>query len=604
MQLYGDAIESFSQATGLAPSDPMAYSGLANACYAAGRLEDAVAACNKLLELQPGNPDHWYLLATIYGLMENHEEAAPCLRRVTELSPTHAQAHRSLGCLLQAQGRLDEALDSFRRAVECRPDFVDAQNDIGVVLQAQGHDREAIDQYQTVLRLEPGFVYAMINLGNLLLSQNRAEEAQGYFESVLAIDSVNMNALSGLGSALLALGETGRAHDCFSRALSLDPASEEVKVKMARLHEREGNYEQALSLLRPLVDGDVGADAAAVFALLSPRVHEEGRAIALLETVLGKGGLTRAQQMEIYFSLGRLYDKKGEYNSAFRNFEQGNALKQAEFRMQGHVNLIDALIGTYSRDNLPRLAKGSSSERQPLFIVGMPRSGTSLIEQILSVHPEVQAAGELETLNRIAAQMHETTSANRPYPPGAMFLASENLGDLASVYLDDLPAEGRGKAFFTDKMPHNFLHLGFIQQIFPNARIIHCERDARDTCLSCYTYDFIGVHPYAYDLKTLGEYYLQYRRIMAHWKSVLDIPIYNLQYEKLISDQEQEVRCLLEFCGLEWDERCLDFHSSGRAVRTASYDQVRRPIYTSSVGRWRHYKEHIQPLLDVLQLAE
>jgi len=246
----------------------------------------------------------------------------------------------------------------------------------------------------------------------------------------------------------------------------------------------------------------------------------------------------------------------------------------------------------------------SRSGRRPVFIVGMPRSGTSLAEQILSVHPEVQAAGELETIHRIAAGLQLAVPRAAPYPGGALSLSRGDLDNLVKRYLDELPAEGRDRPVFTDKMPQNFLHLGFIRQLFPDARIVHCTRDARDTCFSCFSYDFRGEHAYAGDLVTLGEYFLQYRRLMQHWEGVLDLPLHELSYENMIADQEGETRKLLEFCGLEWDERCLDFHTARRFVLTSSYNQVRRPLYSSSIGRWKHYEKQLQPLIAILARAE
>jgi len=604
LQLFDEAIESFGRAVELAPSDARTHAGLANACYAAGRLDDAATACRRALELEPDDPDKWYLQATLYGLLERHEESESCLRRVTELAPTHAMAYRSLGYMLQVQNRLDEALEAYRHAVECQPGFADAYNDIGVVLQEQGNTKEAIAQYRSALGIKPDFIDAMMNLGGLLLTQNNPEEALTYFRSVLAIDGDNPKALCALGSALFECGRIDDAYASFSRALTVDAACEEATVKIARLRERQGRHDEALELLRPIVDRGDNADAVAAFALLSTHFSLENEAIAMLERALNNARLSAAQRREMHFSLGRLYDRKREYDLAYRNFESGNRLKAAEFRLQDHIRLVDSLIDTYSRENLRVLAHSPAPDRQAVFILGMPRSGTSLVEQILSVHPQVQAAGELVMINRFAARMHEKLHTGSTYPVAALQLTPGNAGALTRSYLAGLPAEGHDKPFFTDKMPQNFLHLGLIEQLFPNARIVHCVRDARDTCISCYSYDFNGEHPYAYDLETLGAYYLQYQRLMKHWQDVLGIPIYTLEYEKLVSDQAQEVRRLLAFCGIEWDERCLASHASGRVVLTSSYDQVRQPVYSSSVGRWKHYKRHIQPLLDALRLAE
>lgn len=601
LQVYENAIRNFRTAVNLAPTSGRGYLGLANALYAAGRLQDAIKVCRQLIDIEPVNAEHWYLLATIAWLHGDIDESTSCLHRVIELAPTHAMAHRSLGYLLQSQGRLEEALNCYRRFLEYRPDDPGACNDIGVVLQELGRAEEAVAQYSKALRIRPDFIDANINLGALLLTLFSVEEAERCFRSVLAVDRGNTRALCGLGTVLQEQGKNDAAHASFSKALALDPNFEGAVVKLARLYERQGDYEKALSMLQPLVDSGDNADAAAAFALLALRVNQGERAISVLESMLERGVPTRALRLEMHFSLGRLYDRQGEYAAAYRNFAAGNSLKAVDYNLSDHDHMIHSLIDTYNRESIAGLKMAVISDRQPIFVVGMPRSGTSLAEQILSVHPDVQAAGELAAINRIAAMLHQVVPQGRPYPGGAPHLSSGSLERLKKQYLEELPEEGRQKAFFTDKMPHNFLHLGFIKQLFPNARIVHCVRDVRDTCFSCYTYDFNGEHPYAYDLETLGEYFLRYRRLMKHWEDVLEMPIYNLSYERLISDQEQEIRKLIGFCGLEWNERCLEFHESRRLVLTSSYDQVRRPIYSSSVGRWKHYERHIQPLIRILE---
>ena len=601
LQRFNEAIESLGRAATLEPADSVTHSCLANALYAAGRIDSAVSACKRALEIQPDNADNWYLLSSLCSLSGKLAESGACLHRVIELVPMHAQAHRSLGYVLQASGHMEEALENYKRAVECKPDFADAYNDIGVVLEDLGQATEAVSYYEAALRIRPEYLDAMVNLGSLLLTLYRLADAERYFNSALAINRNNARALCGLGSIQLERGMTDDAYANFRMALHLDPAYEEVTVKMARLHERQGDYDEALSLLQPLMEGHVNADAVTAFALLSPHLHLEDKAIGLLKCALDNGGMPSAQEMAMHLTLGRLYDKKDEYDLAYRNFREGNDMKSANYNHADHVRLVDALTRTYSMENLNQLAHAPPSDRQSVFIVGMPRSGTSLAEQILAAHPDVQAAGELNTINGIAARLHDALQTGRPYPVAAMHLTPDTIEGFVRDYMDVLTDEGVDRPFFTDKMPHNFLHLGLIQQLFPNARVIHCVRDARDTCFSCYTYDFNGEHPYAYGLETLGEYYLQYQRLMKHWMSVLKIPIYQLDYEQLIDDQEQEIRRLVSFCGLEWNDRCLDFHASRRFVLTSSYDQVRRPIYNSSIGRWKHYERHIQPLLRVLE---
>ena len=233
---------------------------------------------------------------------------------------------------------------------------------------------------------------------------------------------------------------------------------------------------------------------------------------------------------------------------------------------------------------------------RPVFIVGMPRSGTSLTEQILASHPEVFGAGELNDINESIAKLPAMIRNNNTYPGCIKDLNQEIADKLAQEYLTRLDSFSTEKKRITDKMPHNFVNLGLISLLFPEARIIHCLRDPRDTCLSLYFQDFGWIHPYATRLENLGNYYVQYKRLMKHWTSVLDTPILTIQYEDIISDQEHISRELVNFCGLDWHDDCLQFYASTRTVATASYDQVRQPIYKKSIGRWKNYEKHLDPL--------
>jgi len=242
------------------------------------------------------------------------------------------------------------------------------------------------------------------------------------------------------------------------------------------------------------------------------------------------------------------------------------------------------------------MPRASVRSDRPVFIVGMPRSGTSLIEQILASHPQVFGAGELTDIVRLPLSLHTMLGTERKYPQCLSLLTQDRIDTFAQHYLDKLASLSPDASRVIDKMPGNFMHLGFIELLFPDARIIHCMRDPLDTCLSCYFQDFSRSHPYSYDLENLGAFYNEYRKIMQHWRSVLSIPMYEIQYEELVADQEMKSRELVEFCGLEWDERCLNFHETKRYVGTASYDQVRQPMYKKSAGRWKNYENRIDVL--------
>jgi hypothetical protein len=257
------------------------------------------------------------------------------------------------------------------------------------------------------------------------------------------------------------------------------------------------------------------------------------------------------------------------------------------------------LINIFSHEALQRAPRAGNCSERPIFIVGMPRSGTSLVEQILSMYPGVAAAGELADIGLLASELQELIEKSDPVNDITQ-LSREQCDAFAQRYFDLLSGRYPNAIRVTDKMPQNFLYLGWIALLFPKARVIHCVRDPLDTCLSCYYQMFTGDHPYAYDLANLGAYYRQYQRLMLHWGEVLDIPIFEVCYEDFVRDPEELGQAMVDFCSLKWDKRCLEFYKSERSVATASFQQVRRPIYSSSMGRWQHYADHLEPLKKAL----
>jgi hypothetical protein len=299
------------------------------------------------------------------------------------------------------------------------------------------------------------------------------------------------------------------------------------------------------------------------------------------------------------FALANVHKKLGNDQQSFKHLLEGNRLQRQTLdytpaRSEATFNEIRA---AYTTEILATPVEPVDHELTPIFIVGMPRSGTSLAEQILASHSLVHGCGELTSMNRL---YHTAFNGKSHLGPQVAGLSEGRRQELARIYLDELAELAGGRPYTTDKMPHNFLHVGFITRLFPNARIIHCERHPLDTCFSIFTNLFTGSHPYAYDLEELGHYYLGYQRMMAYWYEVLPGRIYTLNYERVVADTETEVRKLLEFCGLPFEQACLSFHENKRAVVTVSSTQVRQPIYKSSVEGWRRYENELAPLRAVL----
>jgi hypothetical protein len=329
--------------------------------------------------------------------------------------------------------------------------------------------------------------------------------------------------------------------------------------------------------------------------------------VARIEEALRRQTLPLRDRVNFHFALACLRDRAGDFDAAFRHCDLGNAAKRELFQRQGaafqpeaHARFVDRLMAVFTPEYFQRTPSHGSPSDLPVFIVGMPRSGTTLVEQILASHPAVHGAGEIRHLQQFVAELPGRLGSAAPYPECLDHLDEETSRRLAEQYLEGLRQLGGDRARVTDKVPVNFHQLGLIVTLFPRAQILHCLRDSHDVCWSCYFQNFRDV-PFSCDLRVLGAYYRRYEELMAHWRKVLPVPILDVRYEELVRDLEKGCREILDFCRLPWDGACLSFHRTRRMVRTASNLQVRQPVYTGSVGYWRNYATHLDPLLDALR---
>ena len=418
----------------------------------------------------------------------------------------------------------------------------------------------------------------------------------------MRIDPRFLPAYTGLGRALAGAGQATEARTALHKALRIDPHNIDAIVLEAALSEQEGDFKSAYEQLAPIAERGIEHPGLAVtFAKLC---HQNGRteeAVDYLERWFEKSGVPSPKTESIHFALGKFYDATGNYDKAFEHYRQGNDLIPYDADDSEYTLEFEKIIRTFNSKFMMAAPRASLQNERPVFIVGMPRSGTSLTEQILASHPDVFGAGELLDIHDHATGLSARLGTELPYPDCMKKLTTKILDTVAQAYLDHLAELDASAVRVTDKMPQNFIFLGFIALLFPDARVIHCIRDPRDTCLSNY-FQQSSIHQHANRLESMGAYYRQYEKLMQHWRSLLDIPILEVNYEDLVASQEEVSRKLVEFIGLKWDRRCLEFHETRRYVATPSYDQVRQPLYTSSVGRWRNYERHIEPLLRALDL--
>ena len=473
---------------------------------------------------------------------------------------------------------------------------------LGQALQGAGQLEDAARCFRQALQLAPGNTEAALLLGALLLQTGSYDQAVSIYKQLLQREPGNVPAQTGLGRSYLQMGQPETAASCCEKALAGSPDDIDAIALAADIDEKQGRLEQALERLRPMIGAGVSrSNIVLAYAAVCRSLKMPEDAIDKLEGLLqGGASMSSGERAGIYFALGGLCDAAGEYDRAFAHYRQGNSLNHCDFDRSRPECDINAMINLFTPAYCEQMPRAGNSSQLPVFIVGMHRSGTSLVEQILAAHPDVYGAGELPDLTQMMFSLGSVLGTDCHYTDCLPQLTVPALDTLSVKHLDRLSALGGSAQRVTDKMPGNFMYLGFIEQAFPGARIIHCRRDPLDTCLSGYFQNFGGAQTYMNDLGDLGFVYRCYQRMMAHWQQVLTLPIMDVQYEQLVARPETVIRELVESCGLPWDEQCLSFHASERYVNTASYDQVRQPMYTRSVGRWKHYEQHLAPLREAL----
>jgi len=522
---------------------------------------------SKARELLVEFPDSGLLLKLL-GLSEwsQGRDAVPSLQRASELLPEDAEGHCNLGNAFRAAGRFDAAAASQRRALALRPDYAQAHNDLGSALLDLGHLDEAIASFRRAAALKPDFALAHCNLGTALLLQNRPDEAEASCQRALELDPRLTTAIVQIAEVQAARGGFDEAGQSLRRAISIEPDMPEAWSALVRLRKMSVTDTAWLTQARRIVTQP-----------LPPR-----------------------REVHLRYALGKYYDDVGDYTQAFENYRRANEISNTnrpEHELDFLTRGIDRIIRAHTREWLNRTRADSNPSRRPVFIVGMPRSGTTLAEQILASHAEVYGAGELDFWSKAASASRDLSNRLDGEPRLTAKLGEDYLTLLSSLSADSQRV--------VDKMPGNFMYLGLIHAALPKARIIHMRRDPIDTCLSIYFQDFGRAHPYASDLDDLAAFFAQYARLMNHWRAILPADvILDVPYEALVRDQEAWTRKMVEFVGLPWDGGCLEFHRTVRPVSTHSKWQARQKISTSSVGRWRNYEKFVRPLLTLVDRHE
>jgi tetratricopeptide (TPR) repeat protein len=491
-------------------------------------------------------------------------DAAARLQELVQLKPRDAEAHNLLGVALCKLGRFEEAEQHFRKAIGIKPKLAEAHANLGNALRVTGQAEPAENALRRALNLKPGDPSARHGLGALLLSRARLREARAQFEKLLKTVPRSSAGLTGMGEIAEMEGRFDEAETLFRRVIEIDPEDPGPWGKLVRL--------------RKMTSAD-------------------GAWIERAQQFVARG-LDPVEEANLRYAMGKYHDDVREFDAAFESFRRANELTKSiarKYRGDAHASFVDDLMRVYTSDAISRVQTGASDSMLPVLIVGMPRSGTTLAEQIIASHPAAAGAGELPFWT---AAVREHEAAMRQ---GLLDIAVRK--KLADDYLRVLRGFSAGAQRIVDKTPANLEYLGIIHSIFPKVRIIYMRRDPIDTCLSCYFQHFSAALSFTLDLSDLAHYCRQFHRMMSHWKAVLPAgSLLEVPYEELVADQALWTRRIIEFVDLPWDERCLNFQDTHRSVATASSWQVRQKIYRGSVERWRNYAKFIGPLAELKQL--
>lgn len=522
--------------------------------------------------------------------------------QVLATMPEQPQALHLLGLARFQQGRLPDAEQLLRQAVRQAPDNANAWSDLGMVHVRSERSEAALDLLDRALALRPDHPDALNNKAQALRRLGRHDQALPLLERLTLQQPQAPAAAYFLADTQFQVGEVNAALETYQQAVREAPGDRRLRLGLGEVLESLGQFDQArfqyLALLRRQPD-----NAMALARLLQMRDQApEPEWVARAETLADDPRIPEAGRVHLNIALGYWNDRNDAPQEAFRRLQKGygELAQRQPFSSDGYSRAVDALIETLTADFFERAPRSGLTSSRPIFIVGMPRSGTTLTEQILASHSQVAAGGELSMLLQVSHEIRRLSPSGQSYPGGLLDLGSNDLEALGLRYLRHLDGIAADTEHVTDKLPFNFMHLGLIALLFPNARVVHCRRHPLDNCLSCYFTSFADRIRFANRLDTLGRYYRDYDRLMAHWHQVLPIEIMDLQYEALVGDTEAQVAALLQHCGLPWEDACLAFHRTERAVRTPSRWQVRQPIYRGSVGRWRRYADELKPLRELL----
>jgi len=536
-------------------------------------------------------------LSNLLVKQDKSDEADELIKKFFENNEDYGLLYKGVRHLHASRYR--KAEDAFKKILIEDENNIDALRFMGILAFKSGNHDIAEAMLTKALKLDPTYSLVWANLAQVFSVTGQLDKAKKSFKNILSMEPKNGLIWAEYGTVLTKLANYEEGRDAYLKALEFKPDSPRVHLSLGHVYKTMGEIDNSIdSYKNTILQNNLSGEAYWSLANLKTYSFSENEIIDMEDTL--KSDMSDIERSQMHFALGKAYEVKKDFDKSFKNYYEGNKVKKGliKYSSDDTTDNTKRILNFFNKENIQKLAKSSTGDRDPIFVLGMPRSGSTLVDQIISSHSKVDGTQELPNIIKIAAELNTNNQNN--YPEVLKELDESKLSNLGKDYISETAWARDSAPFFIDKMPNNFIHIGLIKTILPNAKIIDTRRDAMDTCFSCFKQFFARGQLFTYSLEDLGNYYTDYIRAMNHWHNVYGKDIYTVHYDNVINETEETIRELIDYCELPFEKECLEFYNSSRPVKTPSAEQVRQPIYKSGLNYWKNYEKHLLPLKKII----
>jgi len=536
-------------------------------------------------------------LSNLLVKQDKSDEADELIKNFFENNEDYGLLYKGVRHLHASRYR--KAEDAFKKVLIEDENNIDALRFMGILAFKSGNHDIAEAMLTKALKLDPTYSLVWANLAQVFSVTGQLDKAKKSFKNILNMEPKNGLIWAEYGTVLTKLANYEEGRDAYLKALEFKPDSPRVHLSLGHVYKTMGEIDNSIdSYKNTILQNNLSGEAYWSLANLKTYSFSENEIKDMEDTL--KGDMSDIERSQMHFALGKAYEVKKDFDKSFKNYYEGNKVKKGliKYSSDDTTDNTKRILNFFNEENIQKLAKSSTEDRDPIFVLGMPRSGSTLVDQIISSHSKVDGTQELPNIIKIAAELNTNNQNN--YPEVLKELNECKLSNLGKDYISETAWARDSAPFFIDKMPNNFIHIGLIKTILPNAKIIDTRRDPMDTCFSCFKQFFARGQLFTYSLEDLGNYYTDYIRAMNHWHNVYGKDIYTVHYDNVINETEETIRELIDYCELPFEKECLEFYNSSRPVKTPSAEQVRQPIYKSGLNYWKNYEKHLLPLKKII----